>query len=66
MKYIKGVKMKISEINDPIHKIAMNNISMRKLNAYISDMTFYNWSTRKRVPTRQYATLLRNYGVEDI
>lgn len=58
--------MKISEINDPIHKIAMNNISMRKLNVYISDMTFYNWSKGHQVPRRQYATLLRNYGVEDV
>jgi len=58
--------MKLEDINTPENKIAINTISMRKLNSYISDMTFYNWSKGNKVPRRPYANILRNYGVEDI
>ena len=41
-------------------------LSMKKLNLYISDMSFYNWANGHKMPSRPYAVILRNAGVEDI
>lgn len=58
--------MKLAQINTPHNKIKINMLSMKKLNLYISDMSFYNWANGRKMPSRPYAVLLRNAGVEDI
>ena len=58
--------MKLHEINCPANKLAINQISMETMNAYISDMSFYYWANKHKVPSPPYKMVLRKAGVEDV